>query len=418
MSQPARTSHPGAPLDPAASSPLVQEFRDLLQMEVERAGQSVTGLAAWANLPASAVRRAISGESLLPWEIYAEILTACGVPLSQQNRHRRRWFRARNHVAHKQSAPGRTVVQLEDSPRKRVYVELDDAELLANTPAEFAQLLRRIQARAGLTCGQIAAKTLIPRSQAYSMASKNRTTLPTKGDQVFKFVSACGLVPYQVERVLRLWSKLLEAKNTAPGLPEQTVPKLMPTTPPDAIGPTREWFQPARPVESKPPQAGRPPVEGNSPRATPSEVLGPVLDLVHDHARTGWHPTWRGMTTLLTAAAVTMAAVGIFLVAAVDRLGLAMSALTAISAAAICLLAFSMLRLRRNLTPAPAPPAKASTPPRRSTHTASQITVAELLARHNDPGQPQTEAQRRRPTPFIEELPDNVADPEQPTSPK
>jgi hypothetical protein len=87
-------------------------------------------------------------------------------------------------------------------------VMLEREELHAETPAEFCGLLDRIRTAADLTCGQIAAKTGMPRSQAYNMVAKNRTSLPSRRDQVAAFTKACNLAPLQVDIVLDLWGKL------------------------------------------------------------------------------------------------------------------------------------------------------------------------------------------------------------------
>jgi hypothetical protein len=401
MSQPAFAQVPSA--DPAASVWVVQAFRDLLQVEMARGGHTMQSLATWVNLPPSAVRRAITGESLLPWEVYHEILAACGASPARQAHIRRRWSVARNQIMHAQSAPGRPRTQLEESPRERSYLELEDAELLARTPAEFAQLLNRIRARAGLTCGQIATKAKIPRSQAYSLVDKNRTTLPTKRSQVCAFVEACGLHPHQVEGVMRLWSKLLEAK-TAPAVPaENTEPRLLPVMADEADPPIDQPVDISDPETS--PAVG-PPAGGRPVRAQPSGSLRPILvDLVSDHGD-GWHRTWRLTALLFTILAVGMATVSIFFVAAVNRLGLVITALIIGLAAAISgFLALSIRPRMPNSLPTPAVKPAAV---RRSTHARSTISVAEILAREESPesrsaGSPPW----LRTRPYLEEISDD-----------
>lgn len=102
--------------------------------------------------------------------------------------------------------------------RSRAYLEIDSAQIRADTPVEFRQLLHYIRMRAGLTPSQIAIKTTIPRSQAYNMVAGTRTTLPSKPEQVREFVEACGLSPVQVGLVMSLWSKLdQQAREQATG---------------------------------------------------------------------------------------------------------------------------------------------------------------------------------------------------------
>ena len=93
--------------------------------------------------------------------------------------------------------------------RGRAYIELSDELLTASTPAEFRQLLSRIMTEAGLTASQIAVKTGIPRSQAYSMVSSSRISLPSKREQVQRFVEACGLAPVQAGLVMSVWDRLI-----------------------------------------------------------------------------------------------------------------------------------------------------------------------------------------------------------------
>ena len=57
--------------------------------------------------------------------------------------------------------------------RSRAYLEIDSAQIRADTPVEFRQLLHYIRMRAGLTPSQIAIKTTIPRSQAYNMVGRH-----------------------------------------------------------------------------------------------------------------------------------------------------------------------------------------------------------------------------------------------------
>jgi hypothetical protein len=92
--------------------------------------------------------------------------------------------------------------------RGRSYLELPSEQLTASTPAQFSQLLNRVMTAADLRASEVAIKAKIPRSQAYSMVSGNRTALPSKPEQVRAFVKACGLNPVQATTVIDLWAKL------------------------------------------------------------------------------------------------------------------------------------------------------------------------------------------------------------------
>lgn len=78
----------------------------------------------------------------------------------------------------------------------------------ATTATEFRELLGKVQRSAGLSCGQIAAKTGMPRSTAYSLPNTKRPGLPSNPDQVRVFVKACGLTEAQIDIVLDLWMVL------------------------------------------------------------------------------------------------------------------------------------------------------------------------------------------------------------------
>lgn len=78
----------------------------------------------------------------------------------------------------------------------------------AGTPTEFRALLSRIRTTSGLSCGQIAIKTGMPRSTAYSLPDVKRPGLPSNPDQVRDFVEACGLTSTQVDLVMDRWQSL------------------------------------------------------------------------------------------------------------------------------------------------------------------------------------------------------------------
>lgn len=80
--------------------------------------------------------------------------------------------------------------------------------LEATTPAEFRKLLGEIRETSGLSCGQIAVKTKMPRSTAYSLPNPSRPGLPSNQEQVRDFVRACGLTETQLDVVMDLWTAL------------------------------------------------------------------------------------------------------------------------------------------------------------------------------------------------------------------
>lgn len=73
---------------------------------------------------------------------------------------------------------------------------------------EFRALLGRILQASPLSCGQIAIKTGMPRSTAYSLPDTKRPGVPSNPEQVAAFVSACGLTNTQIDLVMDLWKKL------------------------------------------------------------------------------------------------------------------------------------------------------------------------------------------------------------------
>jgi len=88
----------------------------------------------------------------------------------------------------------------------RVVLKAD--ELTLATVSEFVAMLRLVLKKSGLTAGQVAVKTSIARSSAYSLVAVTRTGLPVNPDQVRIFLSGCGLRLDQVDQVMRAWDRL------------------------------------------------------------------------------------------------------------------------------------------------------------------------------------------------------------------
>ncbi|MFJ7216269.1 hypothetical protein [Amycolatopsis sp. NPDC098790] len=87
-------------------------------------------------------------------------------------------------------------------------VVLKPDEMTLATVAEFAAMLRLVLKKSGMTAGQVAAKTSIARSSAYSLVSATRTGLPVDAAQVQLFMRGCGLRHDQIDEVMRAWTRL------------------------------------------------------------------------------------------------------------------------------------------------------------------------------------------------------------------
>ncbi|MEV6071851.1 hypothetical protein AB0L82_35380 [Nocardia sp. NPDC052001] len=76
------------------------------------------------------------------------------------------------------------------------------------TPAKFMLAMRRFHQRSGLTAGQIAVSSGLPRSTAYRFTHPENITLPKSRDQVLQFLQACHTPASQIRTMLRLWDLL------------------------------------------------------------------------------------------------------------------------------------------------------------------------------------------------------------------
>ncbi|WP_372664537.1 hypothetical protein [Amycolatopsis kentuckyensis] len=120
---------------------------------------------------------------------------------------------------------------------------LPQHELVVDNPVDLARLLARCMAGAGLTAGQVAAKSGIPRSQTYNLIDPKRNSLPRKESQVEAFLTACRLHGEQIGFVLARWRRLdadrgrFKATITAPApkVPDRSAPAPVsaPEPPPD-----------------------------------------------------------------------------------------------------------------------------------------------------------------------------------------
>ncbi|WP_280220667.1 hypothetical protein [Nocardia neocaledoniensis] len=74
--------------------------------------------------------------------------------------------------------------------------------------AAYMAMLRRIHEVSGLTAGQIAAFSGLPRSTAYRFIDRRNTTLPKNRDQVEAFLKACRCSRASITRMLALWDEV------------------------------------------------------------------------------------------------------------------------------------------------------------------------------------------------------------------
>ncbi|MGW6123093.1 hypothetical protein ACWFRF_28910 [Nocardia sp. NPDC055165] len=74
--------------------------------------------------------------------------------------------------------------------------------------AAYMAMLRRIHEVSGLTAGQIAVFSGLPRSTAYRFTDRNNTTLPKNRDQVAAFLRACRVPQHNVDRMLEMWDEV------------------------------------------------------------------------------------------------------------------------------------------------------------------------------------------------------------------
>ncbi|MBF6138265.1 hypothetical protein IU501_35420 [Nocardia otitidiscaviarum] len=85
---------------------------------------------------------------------------------------------------------------------------LQESALEANTATEFMAMLRQILHASKMSAGQVSTLAKLPRSTAYRFVDPKNTTLPSRPEQVERFVRACRLRDDQIARVMRIWHKL------------------------------------------------------------------------------------------------------------------------------------------------------------------------------------------------------------------
>ncbi|MEU3767906.1 hypothetical protein AB0E55_22880 [Amycolatopsis keratiniphila] len=85
-------------------------------------------------------------------------------------------------------------------------------ELAVRTPDDVSRIVQLAITRAGLTAGQVAMKTMINRSQVYSLA-KQDGALPHEPDQLLACLSACRMPEEQIDLVILQWRLLRERRR-------------------------------------------------------------------------------------------------------------------------------------------------------------------------------------------------------------
>src|SRR4051794_16454355 len=124
------------------------------------------------------------------------------------NRRQRSWRPMRRDGLQLRRVREKAVERGPDTFNSTERVELKADELTLATVFEFVAMLRLVLKKSGLTAGQVAVKTSIARSSAYSLVAVTRTGLPVNPDQVRIFLGGCGLRLDQVDQVMRAWDRL------------------------------------------------------------------------------------------------------------------------------------------------------------------------------------------------------------------
>lgn len=90
-----------------------------------------------------------------------------------------------------------------------------DAQAAKAAGAEaFMAMMRRVHEASGLTAGQVAAYSGLPRSTTYRFLDSKNTTLPKNRDQVEAFLDACRVPRRSIDRMLEMWDEI--SGNTRP----------------------------------------------------------------------------------------------------------------------------------------------------------------------------------------------------------
>lgn len=84
----------------------------------------------------------------------------------------------------------------------------DNATTDDEAAAAFMAMLRRIHETSGLTAGQVAAFSGLPRSTAYRFISKQNNSLPKNRNQVQAFLDACRVPERSATTILSMWDEI------------------------------------------------------------------------------------------------------------------------------------------------------------------------------------------------------------------
>jgi hypothetical protein len=84
----------------------------------------------------------------------------------------------------------------------------DPEAAAADAAAAFMAMLRRVHELSGLTAGQIAAVSGLPRSTAYRFIDRSNRSLPKNRNQLHAFLRACRLPTESMIKLLSLWDEL------------------------------------------------------------------------------------------------------------------------------------------------------------------------------------------------------------------
>lgn len=88
----------------------------------------------------------------------------------------------------------------------------------ADAAAAFMAMLRRVHELSGLTAGQIAVSSGLPRSTAYRFIDRSNRALPKKRDQLEAFLRACRLPKETLNHMLTLWDELTGNPTSNPDI--------------------------------------------------------------------------------------------------------------------------------------------------------------------------------------------------------
>jgi Helix-turn-helix domain len=219
LSVPARIDPVVEPLDivhrPTArrfhADRVCSELAQLMVGHIRDAGTNIRQLSAFTGLPSSAVRQVIHPTGpIAPWQTYMVLLDALQVDRQLVAAFRDHWKVASALTGSgTTTSPGRiTPVPRPQPPRSfQPAMITRDEDILARTPAAFADLLRLLRVRSGVGVTEITRRSGIARSQVYELIKVGRTSLPTRSSQIVAFARACGLSSDKIGILTSIWGQ-------------------------------------------------------------------------------------------------------------------------------------------------------------------------------------------------------------------